>query len=151
MKPAAALLFFYAETEEQRRWWWWRKIWEFLAIFNNGFMPGSQAVRCCYCYSFARELKLQAYYFVNPLLSADVFKLQFSCYLMKDQVKLLLNKHRKALMNKGCLAAPSAGIGASHKKGSLLLKLCCSENFLNSTLESVCSSSSSGWWWRTKK
>ena len=54
-------------------------------------------------YSFARELKLQAYYFVNPLLSAaaDVFKLQFSCYLMKGQVKLLLNKHRKALMNKG--------------------------------------------------
>ena len=101
-------------------------------------MPGSQAVRCCYC--FARELKLQAYYFVNPLLSADVFKLQFSCYLMKGQVKLLLNKHRKALMNKGCLAAASAGTLTKKVPYSS----CCSENFLNSTLESVCSSSSSG-------
>ena len=89
------------------RWWWWRKIWEFLAIFNNGFMPGSAV-------HFARELKWQAYYFVNPCYAtstalSDVFKLQFSCYLMKGQVKWLLNKRvgiklprERALMNKIC-------------------------------------------------
>ena len=43
---------YFSMLKLRRRWWWWRKIWEFLAIFNNGFMPGSQAVRC---YSFARE------------------------------------------------------------------------------------------------